>query len=111
MPDWLAEKRIRIGKTDYQMGVGGLHSCEKCQSIVVGPDEILADFDVASYYPNIILKLRLAPPKMGDDFLKVYQAIVTRRLTAKKGMERVSKEIKKLEKMLSTIQRDERQKG
>lgn len=83
MPDWLAEKRIRIGSTEYQMGIGGLHSCEKCQSIVAGPGEILADFDVASYYPSIILKLRLAPPKMGDDFLKVYQSIVTRRLQAK----------------------------
>lgn len=83
MPDWLAQKRIRIGQTEYQMGIGGLHSCEKCQSIVAGPGEILADFDVASYYPSIILKLRLAPPKMGDDFLKVYQSIVSRRLEAK----------------------------
>jgi len=96
MPDWLAKKRIRIGKTDYQMGIGGLHSCEKCQSIVAGPDEILADFDVASYYPSIILKLRLAPPKMGDDFLKVYQGIVTRRLKAKQGGDKLTADTLKI---------------
>jgi hypothetical protein len=96
MPDWLAEKRIRIGKTEYQMGIGGLHSCEKCQSVVAGHDEILADFDVASYYPSIILKLRLAPPKMGDDFLKVYQAIVTRRLKAKQNGDKLTADTLKI---------------
>jgi hypothetical protein len=107
MPDWLAQERIRIGGTDYQMGIGGLHSCEKRQSIVAAPDESLLDLDVASYYPSIILKLKLAPEKMGDDFLKVYQSIVTRRLDAKKETERVSKEIKKLEKMLvKTVEDD-----
>jgi hypothetical protein len=96
MPDWLAEKRIRIGETGYQMGIGGLHSCEKRQTIVAEPDEILADFDVASYYPSIILKLRLAPPQMGDDFLKVYQSIVTRRLMAKRTGDKLSADALKL---------------
>jgi hypothetical protein len=96
MPDWLAEKRIRIGKTDYQMGIGGLHSCEKRQSVVAGPNEILADFDVASYYPSIILKLRLAPSKMGDDFLKVYQSIVTRRLIAKQKKDKLTADTLKI---------------
>ena len=83
MPDWLKNQRIRIGQTEYQMGIGGLHSCEKSQSIVAGPNQILADFDVASYYPSIILKLKLAPKGMGADFLRIYQSIVSRRLEAK----------------------------
>lgn len=84
MPDWLRDTRIKIGRTEYQMGIGGLHSCEKSQSIIAKPNEMLCDFDVASYYPSIILKLRLAPKSMGRDFLRVYQSIVTRRLEAKK---------------------------
>jgi hypothetical protein len=84
MPDWLRETKIKIGTAEYQMGIGGLHSCEKSQSIVVGPDEILSDWDVASYYPSIILKLHLSPKSMGNDFLRVYQSIVSRRLKAKK---------------------------
>lgn len=96
MPDWLAQQKIRIGKTEYQMGIGGLHSCEKAQSVVAGPEQILADFDVASYYPSIILKLRLAPTSMGDDFLKVYQSIVTRRLEAKSAGDKLTADTLKI---------------
>jgi len=83
MPEWLQKTKIRIGQTDYQMGIGGLHSCEKRQSVVAQDNQILADFDVASYYPSIILKLKLAPQGMGNDFLLIYQDIVTERLQAK----------------------------
>ena len=83
MPEWLQKQRIKIGQTDYQMGIGGLHSCEKRQSVVAQDNQILADFDVASYYPSIILKLKLAPQSMGSDFLLIYQDIVTERLQAK----------------------------
>ena len=83
MPEWLQKQRIKIGQTDYQMGIGGLHSCEKRQSVVAQDNQILADFDVASYYPSIILKLKLAPQSMGNDFLLIYQDIVTERLQAK----------------------------
>ena len=83
MPDWLQKQRIKIGQTEYQMGIGGLHSCEKRQSVVAQDNQILADFDVASYYPSIILKLKLAPQSMGSDFLLIYQDIVTERLQAK----------------------------
>ena len=83
LPEWLSKTKIKIGGSTYQMGIGGLHSCEKGQSVVARDDQMLADFDVASYYPSIILKLKLAPKSMGADFLKVYQGIVTRRLQAK----------------------------
>jgi hypothetical protein len=83
MPEWLQKQRIKIGQTEYQMGIGGLHSCEKSQSVVAQDNQILADFDVASYYPSIILKLKLAPQSMGSDFLLIYQDIVTERLQAK----------------------------
>lgn len=96
MPDWLAQKRIKIGKTEYQMGIGGLHSCEKSQGIVATADQFLADMDVASYYPSIILKLGLSPAKMGDDFLKVYQSIVTRRLEAKRRGDKLTADTLKI---------------
>lgn len=96
MPDWLQRQRIRIGQTEYQMGIGGLHSCEKCQSIVAGSDQILADFDVASYYPSIILKLKLAPESMGKDFLRIYQGIVTRRLRAKAAGDKLTADTLKI---------------
>lgn len=96
MPEWLQETKIRIGETDYQMGIGGLHSCESARAIVAAGDEALADFDVASYYPSIILKLGLSPKSMGRDFLKVYQSIVTRRLEAKRRKDAVTADTLKI---------------
>lgn len=82
MPDWLKQTKIEIGNSKYQMGIGGLHSCEKSQ--YVKRDGVLADLDVASYYPSIILQQRLAPDSLGEPFLNVYQSIVNRRLKAKR---------------------------
>lgn len=83
MPDWLKDTKIQIGNGFYQMGIGGLHSCEKSQVVTADDNQFLIDCDVASYYPSIILQQKLAPKSMGKDFLKLYQSIVTRRLEAK----------------------------
>jgi hypothetical protein len=89
MPDWLRDNQIAIGSAKYQMGIGGLHSCESAQFIRCAYDEVLSDWDVASYYPNIILQQRLAPKSLGTPFLRVYQSIVERRLAAKKAGDKV----------------------
>jgi hypothetical protein len=96
LPEWLQGVKIHIGETDYQMGIGGLHSCESERAVVAGEDEALADFDVASYYPSIILKLGLSPEKMGRDFLRLYQSIVTRRLEAKRSGNKVTADTLKI---------------
>ena len=96
MPEWLKKERITIGKAEYQMGIGGLHSCEKRQFIQVSSDQVLADWDVASYYPNIILGQRLSPKHLGDDFLAVFQSIVTRRLDAKRSGDKVTADVLKI---------------
>jgi len=82
MPKWLKDSKIKIGDSTYQMGIGGLHSTEKSQLVEAG-DGILCEYDVASYYPSIILEQQLSPKSMGKDFLELYQDIVTRRLKAK----------------------------
>ena len=96
MPDWLKKTKIKIGDSEYQMGVGGLHSCEKAQSVYAGTDHILADFDVASYYPSIILQQDIAPDSMGDSFTKVYQSIVDRRIKAKRAGDKVTADTLKI---------------
>ena len=85
MPDWLKSTKIEIDGAKYQMGIGGLHSCEKSQYVTNDNGMVLADWDVASYYPNIILQQQLAPDTLGHDFLNVYESIVKRRLAAKKA--------------------------
>jgi len=89
MPKELSEAAIRIGNGVYRMGIGGLHSSEQCAAHVSDDEYVLIDRDVASYYPAIILNLGLFPKHLGKVFLKVYRAIVERRLAAKKAGEKV----------------------
>ena len=89
-PKEVGELKITIGNTVYQLGIGGIHSCEK--SIFHEADEnySLYDRDVTSYYPNIILSQRLMPAHLGPDFLKVYRTIVERRIKAKREKDKVT---------------------
>lgn len=89
MPEALSALVLPIGKSKYQMGIGGLHSTEKSQRIVCEKGEFLCDRDVASYYPSIILLLKLFPKHLGKAFLDVYSKIVTARLKAKSDSKNV----------------------
>jgi hypothetical protein len=99
LPQWLVEP-ISIGKGSYQMGIGGLHSRENAQHIEAAGDFYLSDFDVASYYPSIILHQRLFPESMGQPFLDLYQEIVKKRLLAKKKAQEIQCRIDYLERIL-----------
>lgn len=100
MPKTLADRKIKIGKGVYRMGIGGLHSSEENTAHVTDDEFILYDRDVASYYPRIIINLGLFPPHLGKAFLKIYEGIVNRRLKAKAEAGRLSDEIKELEKSI-----------
>ena len=96
MPEWLKSRRVEIAGKRYQMGIGGLHSCEKSRIVEAAPGERLYELDVASYYPSIILQQRLAPQSLGTAFLKVYNSIVERRLEAKKAGDKVTADTLKI---------------
>jgi hypothetical protein len=96
LPEWLKDTRIKIGLSEYQMGIGGLHSCEKGRTVTAGSDHILADFDVASYYPSIILQQKIAPDNMGDDFTQIYKSIVERRIAAKRAGDKTTADTLKI---------------
>ena len=83
MPDKLEKLSVQIGGSVYKLGMGGLHSTEKCTSHVATEDVILADNDVESYYPRIILNQRLFPSHLGAAFLSVFEYIVSKRIDAK----------------------------
>jgi len=55
MPQALEKLDIIIGQSVYKVGIGGLHSQEKCVSHVSDDQCGLQDWDVASYYPSLIL--------------------------------------------------------
>ena len=85
LPDKLKNTHINLGGSKYQLGLGGIHSMEKKQSVVPNSNEFLIDKDVESYYPNIILSLGLYPKHLGENFLDVYRTLVEARLKAKRA--------------------------
>lgn len=84
MPSEMKKLEVKIGKTKYKLGIGGIHSKEKKQCVTPKHNQLLIDKDVASYYPNIILNNRMIPTRLGPAFLRVYKDIVEKRLKAKK---------------------------
>lgn len=84
LPDWLADAKLKIGNTIYQMGIGGLHSTESNRCVRSNDQFALVDADVASQYPSIIVSLGLYPKSLGPTFLEIYKQIITDRLAAKK---------------------------
>lgn len=82
--------KIELFGKVYKMGVGGLHSTEKSISHVTNSEHFLADHDVASYYPSIILNQGLYPQGTGKAFLKVYKDIYNTRLKAKATGDKVT---------------------
>ena len=84
LPNWLKKELIVINGRKYQMGIGGLHSCEKKQYIEAKDTHFLVDKDVISMYPSIILQQQISPKNMGEPFLDLYKGIVSDRIAAKK---------------------------
>lgn len=83
LPDAIKNLYLPIGYGVYRFGIGGLHSSEKCTKHLADDETVIRDVDVRSFYPAIILSLELFPKQMGKAFLKVYRALVKRRVDAK----------------------------
>ena len=83
MPEKIDKLKVKIGSSVYKLGMGGLHSTEKKTAHKATDEIILADNDVESFYPRIILNQRLFPSHLGEAFLQVYNSIVETRIHAK----------------------------
>ena len=84
MPEKKTKQKFTMGNTLYTVGIGGVHSNEKKARHVTDEDYIVREYDVAAFYPFIILLNKLTPRHLGEPFLKIYRAIVSKRLHAKK---------------------------
>ena len=93
------EETVQIGDGTYQCGVGGLHSTHD-QGMYLEATEnlVLSDFDVASYYPKIMLEARITPNLLGgksEKFLNEYERIFNARIEAKSaGNKKVANSLK-----------------
>lgn len=88
-PQAIREQKIEIAGKPYTVGMGGLHSKEKKQTIVANPHMRIIDRDVTGYYPNLVLKNAFTPQHLGRSFLVALQSIVDRRTSAKNLLKQV----------------------
>lgn len=79
LPKEIGELKIRIGFTDYKMGIGGLHSKEKRRSFRADEDTIIEDRDVRAYYPRLMIACGYVPEALGKNFLGVFSKFVNLR--------------------------------
>ena len=96
MPPSLDSLRIRIGRGVYKMGIGGLHSNEKCTVHHARPGLRIVDRDVTSYYPSLIINAGICPPSYGNAFQAVYRSLLERRVAAKREGNKVINEALKI---------------
>ncbi len=94
LPDTL--RTVTFAGCTYKFGIGGLHSQEKRQTIRPAPGEILADLDVTSYYPSLILSNGFYPATLGEPFTEAYQAVVDERVSAKTSGDKVTADVMKI---------------
>ena len=80
MKGFLSGLSATLNGFQFDFGVGGIHGSLHNTVVVPGPDEELIDSDVASYYPNLAIKNRLAPAHLGDGWCDVMQFMYEERL-------------------------------
>ena len=82
LPDALDKMLIPLGTQNYQMGIGGLHSTEKKTAHFARDGYLLADTDVESFYPMLMLLLNIFPERH-PLLSNIFKGVVDRRLAAK----------------------------
>jgi hypothetical protein len=96
MPKELLTLQIKIAKSTYQMGMGGLHSTESANHYLASDTHLVGMIDVESYYPKIIIGCGLFPKQIGSVFLDEYSLIVNTRLKAKHDCDKVTADLLKI---------------
>lgn len=95
---------IKIGKSVYRMGIGGLHSKEKKQHFKAQAGVFsITDHDVNSYYPTLMLLMNMYPVGTGPAFIEVFREIYNTRLHAKAEEIRCKDEAKALKASLPKV--------
>ena len=70
--------------TIYTIAKGGIHSVDGPRLIKVESNQIMRDADIGSQYPRAIIKRKLYPKHLGENWLEGYNNIFERRIKAKR---------------------------
>lgn len=75
---------FEYNNTSYTIALGGIHSNDKPRAIIPNDNEILRDADIGSQYPSSIIKRKLYPEHLGEEWLIGYKEIMEKRIISKK---------------------------
>lgn len=79
LPKAIKDIKLRIGFTDYKIGVGGLHSQEHSRSFIADEDTLIKDRDVRAYYPRLMLACGYEPTALEGYFTPIFKESVEKR--------------------------------
>ena len=79
------QKTVQWDGCEYEMGTGGLHSKDRPARFRADDQTVIRDADVASYYPSIMIRNRIKPEHLSDDFIRILEKITHERLEAKRS--------------------------
>jgi hypothetical protein len=80
---------VCLNDTCYDILLGGLHSTRKPEIFEESEDEELIDLDFGSFYPFIMIMLKIFPPQLGIEMLEILKEVTDTRLEAKKKGDKV----------------------
>lgn len=63
----------------FDFGLGGIHGSVDSSVILSDDEYMIEDWDVASYYPNLVIANNLYPEHLGEKFGEVYKELYERR--------------------------------
>lgn len=75
---------VVVNGVRYDYGQGGLHAAVQ-GTHRSSATEMIATYDVASFYPNLSIKNNISPAHLGETFCKVYSKLYDMRKAAPKG--------------------------
>jgi hypothetical protein len=74
-----------LGDLPIRVAAGGLHSMDGPGEFVSTKDKRLIDIDVNSYYPSVMIKNKLCPQQLTDDFVDIEHELTDFRLKNKES--------------------------
>lgn len=87
---------VLFNNKGYQMGFGGLHSVDRPKIYTSTDDLYILDADVDSYYPNVMLKYKIKPAHVENEFFEALQIITDKRLKAKAEKDKITADTLKI---------------
>lgn len=90
------EIEIKFRNKIYTLASGGLHSTDSSGEFTSTEEIEYIDADVTSFYPSLITRYKIFPEHLGEDFCKVVDTILQRRLIAKKAKDNTTSDALKI---------------